>query len=262
MFYSSLIPHFVYPYLVLLLNCLLFKSLRVITHTITPKSIGYLITEFISTLELCSDCAELGVVWELHGNIGFGITLFLLCLWYAQVFGEAEACPNGPIEDCLLLGQSFTSNVFLQKFLGQLLGAIVTDKYIKCIWCWHLIPEHLHLHVDHCEASLQVTVVYGMAIEAALTFISRLVALESGNWSEQVSKYVNSFTSTALVLYALTTTGGFFNPILASALTLNCKGNTLFEHLSVYWIGSLIGSLMARSVYMFILRRETKDKSD
>lgn len=45
---------------------------------------------------------------------------------------------------------------------------------------------------------------------------------------------------------ALNTTGGYFNPIMASALAMGCEGNTLLEHLSVYWIGSLGGGIVAR----------------
>lgn len=70
----------------------------------------------------------LGVVWEIHGNIGYGIALFLLCIWWTQAFEDAEACPCGPIEDCILVGQSFTSRETIQKLFGQILGAIVTTK--------------------------------------------------------------------------------------------------------------------------------------
>ena len=48
------------------------------------------------------------------------------------------------------------------------------------------------------------------------------------------------------------TSGGFFNPILASALVLNCKGDNLTEHFVVYWLGSIFGSIIAR--WMFILK--------
>lgn len=56
---------------------------------------------------------------------------------------------------------------------------------------------------------------------------------------------------------ALNTTGGYFNPIMASALTLNCKGNTLIEHLIVYWIGALTGGFIAKLMYTLI-RGKTK----
>jgi glycerol uptake facilitator-like aquaporin len=54
----------------------------------------------------------------------------------------------------------------------------------------------------------------------------------------------------------LNSSGGFFNPILASALTLNCQGNNIVEHIFVYWLGSLAGSIVARTLHM-VLRGET-----
>lgn len=56
-------------------------------------------------------------------------------------------------------------------------------------------------------------------------------------------------------LTAQDSSGGFFNPVLASALTLNCEGNDLFEHFIVYWVGSLIGGLMARYIHTTSLMR-------
>jgi len=67
----------------------------------------------------------LGVVWENHGNIGYGLALLVLCLWWAKIFEDAEACPCGPIEDMLFVG---TSNDVIQKLAGQLLGAYATAK--------------------------------------------------------------------------------------------------------------------------------------
>jgi hypothetical protein len=76
-----------------------------------------------------------------------------------------------------------------------------TKRYTKCIWCWHLMAQHSHLHVARCEAALQVPILYGMAIEGLITFISRLIALESSNWSQKVAIYTNSLTSVSLVLF-------------------------------------------------------------
>jgi len=80
----------------------------------------------------------------------------------------------------------------------------------------------------------------------ALYFISRIVALESENWNSNISTGINSVVTVLLVMFALNTTGGYFNPIMASALTFGCEGNSLFEHLAVYWIGSLVGGIGAR----------------
>jgi len=60
------------------------------------------------------------------------------------------------------------------------------------------------------------------------------------------------------LLVALNTTGGYFNPIMASALTIGCEGNSFLEHLIVYWIGSLLGGIGARWCHENILASHNK----
>lgn len=248
------LPHDAIPYMVLLCNCLLFKSLRLITFRFVPCSWKLLVSEIISTLELCSGCAELGVVYEIHGMIGLGISIFLVCMWWCQVFDDAEACPCGPIEDLLFPADSAIGDI-LKKITGQVIGAVATAGYIKYVWSFHMVPEHEALHTSQCQAGLQVTPLWGAWIEGYITAISRIVALESIHWSPMVSSVANSATTSALVLWALNTTGGFFNPILASALTLGCTGNTHWEHFLVYWLGALLGGFVGRYIHTFLEKR-------
>lgn len=190
------------PYLVLVFNSLVFYLLRLNLTKIAPASIDLFLSEIVSTVELCADCAELGVVWEVHGNIGLSVALFLLCVWWSFVFGDAEACPCGPIEECLIVGRSFTSADIMQKLTGQLVGAYLTYKYINGVWCWHLSEQHAALHTQpNCQAALFVTPVFGAAIEGLITFISRIVALQSEEWSASVSIILNSATTVVLVLF-------------------------------------------------------------
>ncbi|KAI2798176.1 hypothetical protein RDWZM_001920 [Blomia tropicalis] len=240
------IEDYIIPYVILLANSIIFYIARIGINHLAPNKVNLLLNEIISTIELCADCAELGVVWEVHGNFGLSIALFLLCVWWSKVFGDAEACPCGPVEECFIIGRSITSDDILHKLIGQLIGAYLTWKYTTSIWCFHLSEQHHSLHTSHCQATLFVSPIYGAAIEGIITFISRIVALESENWNSSISIGANSLVTVLLVLFALNTTGGYFNPIMASALTFGCEGNTMTEHLMVYWIGSLIGGLIAR----------------
>ena len=163
-----------------MINCYVFKLLRIILFKLTPSTLRNVISEFVSTLELCSDCAE-----------------FLLCLWWCDSFEDAEACPCGPVEDVILLG---TTSDSIQKLLGQMAGAYVTWKYTNVFWCWHLMKEHQDLHEKICYASLQVPMYHGAVIEAMITFISRIVYLESYNWNNKVANYINSIVTVILVL--------------------------------------------------------------
>ena len=49
------------PYTVLSLNCITFFVLRKIFYRILPKRTHLFICELLATLELCTDCAELGI---------------------------------------------------------------------------------------------------------------------------------------------------------------------------------------------------------
>lgn len=64
----------------------------------------------------------------------------------------------------------------------------------------------------------------------------------------------------------MNTTGGFFNPILASALMIGCQGHTYLEHFQVYWIGALTGGLLARWMHLNVLNSKNSsiehNKSD
>lgn len=64
-----------------------------------------------------------GIVYERHGVIAYTIFLLQWCLWWGKHFGDAEACPNGPVED-LMFG--YGTGDYKQRLLGQILGAAIT----------------------------------------------------------------------------------------------------------------------------------------
>ncbi|RWS15048.1 aquaporin-12-like protein, partial [Dinothrombium tinctorium] len=238
------------PYLLILTNCILFKVARNILFPLTPRKFRIFVSEFISTLELCATISELGVVWQKHGDIGCSTCILLCCLWWWKVFGDAEAGPFGIVDECILLKRPITSFDIVLRSTALILAATLTALYTQAFWCLHLTSEHIALHTLKCEAALQVSVVQGFAIEFLISFISRIVALESFRFPDKIAMWVNAIATTILCRAALHTTGGFFNPILASALTLNCKGNNLFEHFTVYWVGALLGGLLARYIHI------------
>lgn len=109
-----------------------------------------------------------------------------------------------------------------------------------------------------------------MLIEGVATFLCRIVSKSIAELEPRFGGTMDAFIGTALVvagnIYSLLTkyilfysllccilacdySGGYFNPVLATSLKLNCQGNTLTEHLVVYWIGSIAGSTAA--FYLF-----------
>uniref|UniRef100_A0A224YHV3 Aquaporin-11-like protein n=1 Tax=Rhipicephalus zambeziensis TaxID=60191 RepID=A0A224YHV3_9ACAR len=231
------------PYLVLLGNTLLFMLVRRLANRLSPLKWRLAISEAIGTWELCSDVAELGIVYERHGVWVYALALLACCVWWCRSFGDAEACPCGPIEDMLF---GIGPGDYRARLLGQAMGGLLTAQYIMFIWSWHLIPEHKIMATTECQTSLMVSPTKGALIEGAITCVSRFVAMRSIYWTDNVATTINSITTVILVLVALTTTGGYFNPIMASALMLGCAGSTTTEHFTVYWAGALMGGFIGR----------------
>ncbi|OQR76454.1 aquaporin-11-like [Tropilaelaps mercedesae] len=234
------------PYGVLLLNNLIFLLLRKIVSIFVKESFmktRVALAEFIATWELCADVAELGIVYERHGVFAYTLLLLLWCLWWGKHFGDAEACPNGPVEDFLF---SYGKGDYRQRLLGQIIGATITGIYIQQIWSLHLIKEHKIMSTEECQSSLMTTVGWGFLMEASISCISRFFILRSQYWSEKLSLWINSVVTVILCLVGLHSTGGYFNGILASALMFGCGPHGHFEHIAVYWLGNLFGGFFAR----------------
>lgn len=50
--------------------------------------------------------------------------------------------------------------------------------------------------------------------------------------------------------------GGYFNPVLATALKWGCRGHSNLEHIIVYWCGACMGAIL--SVPMFRMKAVRK----
>ncbi|XP_022667030.1 aquaporin-11-like isoform X2 [Varroa jacobsoni] len=234
------------PYGVLFFNNVIFSLLRNIELFVVKERFvrtRVMLQEFTATLELCADVAELGIVYERHGMIAYTIFLLLWCLWWGKHFGDAEACPNGPVED-LLFG--YGAGDYKPRILGQILGAVAAGTYIQQIWGLHLIEQHKIMTTEECQSSLMTTIGWGFLMEASLSCVSRFFVLRSLYWTEKTSLWINSVVTVILCLVGLNSTGGYFNGILASALMFGCGPHGYFEHFVVYWLGNLLGGFFAR----------------
>lgn len=60
----------------------------------------------------------------------------------------------------------------------------------------------------------------------------------------------NSFDTCKIIhLLAFNYSGGYFNPVLATALKWGCTGHTNIEHIIVYWIGACAGAVLSVPVF-------------
>lgn len=225
------------------------------------KFLNLLLNELISTCELCADCAELNVIYELHGSLAYGLVLFLLTLLWFQTFGSAHTTPGYLMEDLILIKglAVFRSNDLYARFLGQSMAMPLAWKFASIYWKYQLLKEHVDMmQVDNCKTSLTTSTTNGFLIEFGCCLVCRLLELASeqlleretsnNSWRRLIHS-MSSFVSTLLVVLSLELSGGYFNPVLASSLEYGCKGIEFYQHVAVFWLGPLLGHVLARDLH-------------
>lgn len=249
-----------------------------------------LIVELISTCELCADCAELNVVYEKHGSLAYGLALFVLTYVWIETFGDAHTTPGYLFEDYVWKhgNTMLKSGNTYARFIGQSLAMPIAWRLATVYWRFHLLNEHKSvlssmslidddtLNFDKssgagfislvkqykCKTSLTTTPFYGFAIELVCCMLCRLVELigqkllEENQVGQRVFSVFCSFISSLLVVMALELSGGYFNPILASSLEFGCQGIDVYQHALVFWLGPLVGHVVARGLF----KRYVSDK--
>ncbi|XP_068913262.1 aquaporin-11 isoform X1 [Tenebrio molitor] len=206
-----------------------------------------MILEFIATLELCAACFELIVVADNWGIWAYALYLFLLTIWWSKNWDTATACPYSPVEE-ILEGAQDVSNAALLIF-SQILGALVTFRYVQILWAMELVETHRSKAFEECVADLQVHVIAGAIIEATGTCLCRLTSKFLSDTNAKFANILDAFFATMMVVAAFNFSGGYYNPALATSLKLGCEGNTFVEHLIVYWIGATIGSVLSVLIF-------------
>lgn len=132
-----------------------------------------LILEAIAAAELCSTCFELiiGKVVEriverwmwfmicflVADNFGiatYAIVLFLLTIWWSQVWGDSTACPYTHMED-MVEGKTTPRDVALKTW-AQLMGGCCVWRFVQFFWWLELAQTHKGKAFEDCSADLQV----------------------------------------------------------------------------------------------------------
>ncbi|XP_044272597.1 aquaporin-11 [Tribolium madens] len=206
-----------------------------------------MILEFIATLELCAACFELIIVADNWGIWAYALYLFILTIWWSSSWDTATACPYSPIEE-ILEGSQDVSNAALLIF-SQILGALVTFRYVQILWAMELVETHRSKAFEDCMADLQVHMLVGAVIEAGGTCLCRLASRVLSDTQVKFANVLDAFFATMMVVAAFNFSGGYYNPALATSLKLGCEGNTFVEHLVVYWIGATIGSVLSVLIF-------------
>jgi len=198
-------------------------------------------------------------VADVYGVWMYAGLLFALTLWWAARWGDAAACPYIHMEYYLEGTNSFRHTALC--CLAELAGGLVIYRYVQYTWGLQLSTSHIAKSVWDCEADLHVPAFQGALVEGIATMLCRLASKMIGAIEPKFGGSIDAFIGTSMVVAALDYSGGYFNPVLATSLKLNCRGNTIVEHMIVYWIGSLAGSALAWWLFQKPFFQDTMIKS-
>ncbi|EDW79678.2 aquaporin-11 [Drosophila tropicalis] len=223
-----------------------------------------LINEAIAAAELCACCFELIIVADNFGVATYAVFLFMLTVWWGKVWGDASACPYTHMED-VLEGRTSFKEMALRTW-AELMGGCCVYRIVQVFWWLEFAETHKGRAFGECSADLQVNVYLGAVIEGVATLLCRLASKALSEKEPKFSSYIDSFVGTSLVVAAFNFSGGYFNPVLATALKWGCRGHTNLEHIIVYWIGACVGAVLSVPIFKltpvrrFLLGDEEKPK--
>jgi len=146
----------------IVLCCALAQAARKILDKIASIHgfVKELFLEAIAAAELCSTCFELIIVSDNFGVATYAIFLFVLTVWWSQVWGDASACPYTHMED-MAEGRTSFRDVALKTW-AQLMGGCCVWRFVQFFWWLELAEAHKGKAFEDCSADLQVKFVFGM----------------------------------------------------------------------------------------------------
>ncbi|XP_001360767.2 aquaporin-11 isoform X1 [Drosophila miranda] len=257
--------------------CVAAQIARLVSRRLVTREgiVPILVNEAIAAAELCACCFELIIVADNFGVAAYAVCLFVLTVWWGKVWGDASACPYTHMED-VLEGRTSFKEMALRTW-AELMGGCCVYRIVQVFWWLEFAETHKGRAFESCSADLQVSPYLGAVIEGVATLLCRLASKTLSDKEPKFASYIDSFIGTSLVVavyafnYALLAafnfSGGYFNPVLATALKWGCRGHTNFEHIIVYWIGACVGAVLSVPIYKLpIVRRfllgEDKPKQD
>ncbi|CAM1294661.1 AQP11 (predicted) [Pycnogonum litorale] len=236
-----------FPLSVLFLHCGLSKYLRDFATTKLPRIPRIVCDEFLCTMEISCVCAEIAIIRLALGDRCFVTVLFVVNVWWSNSFGTSTANPVIPLMDVLYDG----GDVVLAacRLLGQFAAVPFAIRFSKIVWFWGLLKEHSELYDEaSCQTDIQIWFGLAAIVELLITFTDATVRTITTSYKPEVECLLNSGVTTFLVYFAFSLSGGYFNPILATALTYGCSGSSFREHLMVYWISAIMGAISSKEM--------------
>ncbi|KFP26202.1 Aquaporin-12 [Colius striatus] len=228
---------------------------RLARSLVSPPAYSCLASELAASLQLCSSCLELRMLFDIGpwgGGFGPDVVLtllFLLFVAHGVSFEGASANPTVSLQEFLLLQSSLVTTA--AKLLAQAVGTGTGWAVTKLFWSWELTHFHLiqNLIASECSSSIRTAPHHAAAVEGSCSFLFHLVLLRVHRSHPMYRVPALAATVTFLTYAAGPFTGAFFNPALATATTFHCSGSSLWDYIQVYWLGPLAGMLSALLLY-------------
>lgn len=212
--------------------------------------------EFASSFMLVACRLEVQTIVDVGqwaGGLGPDVTvtmLFVVLVTNGVVCGGASGNPAFVLMKFLQLETPTLPTLLAvgAQFAGAQLAVLVAMYY----WSLELTDMHMikNLMAQECSSSLLVSVLQGFFTESVCTLVLILIHLNIRRRSALIRIPLIAFLLTFMSHTAQGYTSAFINPSLAYGLTFHCPGFTLLQYATVYWLGPLIGMMLAVLLYM------------
>lgn len=123
--------------------------------------------------------------------------------------------------------------LFTINSISSMMKSIFSNQIALSIWWWRHVAKTLTEYFRY------------------LPLISLFSFLLPSFFSLSISLvFFNSFHFISLFT-AFNYSGGYFNPVLATALKWGCSGYSNVDHIIVYWIGACVGAVLSVPLYKY-----------
>ncbi|XP_066504401.1 aquaporin 12 [Hoplias malabaricus] len=213
------------------------------------------VAEFIAAFGLAACRLEVQTVFEIGlwaGGLGPDVSLTMLFLALTSHGAAMQGVTGNPAVTLMQLLQKETGAVsaFL-SIVGQFAGAHLALLLAGWYWTLELTDMHMlkNLMSSDCSSSLRSSLTQGTFTEVMSSLVFLLAFLTLQNRSQLLRTPLLALLLTFLYYTGSHYTSAYVNPSLAYALTFTCPGHSFFEYALVYWLGPLVGMILAVLLY-------------
>ena len=239
------------------------EFLRVVLRRVLSKTHYTYANELISTFQLSVCVFEISVIGRFYSVwIALFCSFWLLALKNVEyIFEGAFANPCGLLEDLVYKNGYWVADN-IAKIVFQVIGGLLSFPFIQMLWKSTWSEFHYQQVKKGLRSTLEVSLLYGFSIEIMATFVTAICDFLSRGALKKYNPVIRSASCVLASYFLAETTGTWMNPALATAHTfVFCtRKEVISEHLFVFWLGPIIGTLAAIEINTLLLKPSAKGK--